>query len=138
MVTATVPERELIDPGEYAAKFLSVEAKRSSNGDYWRWTFELTDCVDSRGRPVRLGANSSCFFGPKARAHAWARALTGLPLSGGMDVDFEDLAGTLCRLHVSLSDDGQFNQVDAVLPASQGRRRPMPADEEIEPDDLPF
>ena len=116
-VKIQVEEYQVLDPGLYSAKFVSIEEKDSQNGTYWRWTFEAT-LPDGDVQVVT--ANSSAKLTAATKAGQWVKTLRGgHKLEPGETVDFDGLAGARCQLNIDTdeTDRGTFNRIEAVLPA---------------------
>jgi hypothetical protein len=110
MATATW---KTLEPDTYEAVLDKVELRESDNGEFWRWTFTVTD-MD--GDDHTVGTNSSTVFSPKSKSFKYVEGLLGRPPRMGETIDFDDLVGTRCRVLIELSDDGYPN-VERVFPA---------------------
>ena len=115
---------ETVEPGEYPARFKSVEERVSEkNGrPFWRWEFD----VDVGGEIHTTTGTSSTSFSPRSKSYEWVSAILKRKPAGGESVEWADLAGMHCLLILGLSEDEEFNTVDKVLPARTASKSDAP------------
>lgn len=108
---ATVEEVvPVLQPGIYDAVFSKIEEQSNDNGTFWMWTFTARDGSND----VEITATTSPRITPKTKAAKWLSGL-GIVAEVGVNIDFESLYDTPCRIVVIINDAG-YSRIDGVIP----------------------
>lgn len=123
---------ELVDTGRYASTVKAIETAEGKYGDQLAWQFRLDDS------DAELRAWSSTTMSSGSKCGQWVRALLGdIPET----LDTDDLVGLHCVLDVAslpkTNGDGEYNKVNAVLPARR-KHKPVPVVDDDVSEDIPF
>jgi len=123
-LTMTVGAIVTVEPGTYPATLTNLEDFDYDDGEgkkvLRRWTFALTDELDSDGNPAVLDGVSSLALGPKSKAFGWISALLGRTPDKGEQITRSMLVGKACLVTVVEKDDG-YSKIEAVVPAPKKR-----------------
>jgi hypothetical protein len=117
---------ETVPAGRYAARVQKIESDQGQWGTFLKIVFELDSGV------TVVGA-ASAKFSNRSKLYRWTKALLGgKPIPKGWDLDTDVLVGRCCEIVVDLAQngDGEFNRIDAVLPAAR-TAAPAPAEPDI-------
>jgi hypothetical protein len=123
-LTMTVGVVVTIDPGTYPATLTNIEDFDYDDGEgkkiLRRWTFNLSDELDSEGNPANIDGVSSLALGPKSKAFAWMGALLGRTPEKGEQITRSMLVGRECLVTVVLTVDG-YSKIKEVVPLPRKR-----------------
>jgi len=128
---------EVLEPGTYQARLVSVEEKDGAWGSFLKLGFELED-PDYEGIAVTGAASAK--FSNRSKLYRWTRAMLGgreIPTS--YTWKSKDLISRRCILSLDITEDengAQFNRVADVLPLrKRAKKAAVPAQEAAPPQD---
>ena len=120
---ARVPSFDTVTPAIYDAEFGGITDGPDTYGPSWSWRFYLYTGGNATSDVDGLTSQN---FGSRSKAYKWASVLLGRQPAAGEIIDFDALAGTKCKVAVSINDRG-YNVIDEVYPADQPAPQAAPA-----------
>ena len=123
---------EILDEGEYAAKFTGYEEKEGDFGPFLLLAFAI---LDEEHAETTVTAMASKKLGPKCKLRGYIEGMLGRTLESKEEVELDDFIGrkVMVYLGVKDTDTGLFNIVLRIrVPRRKAKPAPVIEEEEEE------